>query len=129
MQRTTNHIFVPKLYFSSIILTHNRSPLEKFLSKSNFVSEHLTTIFTYSLINSCSPLLRFNNSRPLSNRLLSISSKSDWFHSYDDFQSVTLERIKAPTTFFLKTKNMFTREHKNYLVVGIAGLEPATKLL
>jgi len=24
---------------------------------------------------------------------------------------------------------MFIREHKNYLVVGIAGLEPATKLL
>ena len=31
--------------------------------------------------------------------------------------------------FFLKTKNMFISEHKSYLVVGIAGLEPATKRL
>nr|DAX60183.1 MAG TPA: hypothetical protein [Caudoviricetes sp.] len=68
-----------------MISTHNRSLLKKFLLQSDFLSIHLSTIFTTPLVYCSSRLLRFSSSRPLSSRLLSISSKSDCFRSYDDF--------------------------------------------
>nr|DAQ94238.1 MAG TPA: hypothetical protein [Caudoviricetes sp.] len=59
--------------------------LKKFLLQSDFLSVHLSTIFTNTLVYCSSRLLRFSSSRLLSSRLLSISSKSDYFRSYNDF--------------------------------------------